>query len=130
MLGGFDQIAEANVYGVLVPHADGRCGCAAIVMAQGVSEQQFDFDRLAKHAIGILPRYAVPIFVRVVRELQYTGTMKVQKGKLREEGIDLDKISADESLKDTIYWLPPGKSSYELFKRKDWEELQAGRVKL
>jgi len=131
VLGKFDQIAETNVYGVLVPNADGRAGCAAIVPVAGVTEETFDFAKLATHAITVLPRYAVPIFVRIVSELEYTGTMKLQKGRLRAEGINLDKIEEGGlGRPDKMYWLPPGGSKYVPFGRKEWEDLKAGRARL
>jgi len=137
VLGEFPQIAETNVYGVLVPNADGRAGCAAIVMVDGTNEETFNFQGLAQHAIGTLPRYAVPIFLRVVKELSYTGTMKVQKGKLRSEGVDLEAIQQGKETgeggggkEDKMYWLPPGASCYVPFGRKEWDELRGGKVRL
>ncbi|KAI1337140.1 fatty-acyl-CoA synthase [Xylariaceae sp. FL0016] len=124
------QIAEANVYGVLVPNADGRAGCAAVVPTGG----QVDWQALAAHCSANLPRYAVPIFVRLVKELEYTGTMKMQKGRLRSEGIELDSIEKAAKEKgeavDTMYWLPPGGSAYVPFLKRDLQELKAGRVRL
>lgn len=128
-LGRFEQIAEANVYGVQVPHADGRAGCAAIVPATGVTLANFDLAGLAAHAISVLPRYAVPIFVRVVAQLEYTGTMKLQKGRLRAEGVDVDKITAS-SPGDRMFWLPPGANRYVEYGPKEWADLKAGKVKL
>jgi acyl-CoA synthetase (AMP-forming)/AMP-acid ligase II len=127
VLAGFDQIQETNVYGVLVPHADGRAGCAAIVAAPGVKE--IDWARLAAFALANLPRYAVPIFIRVVTELEYTATNKLQKGRLRAEGADLDKIHAS-SPNDVMYWLPLGASKYIPYQKADWEALQGGNTKL
>ncbi|RVX66096.1 hypothetical protein B0A52_10030 [Exophiala mesophila] len=129
VMGEFDQIAEANVYGVTVPHADGRAGCAAIVPVQGVSADNIDWQRLAEHAISNLPRYAVPIFIRVVPQLEYTGTMKLQKGPLRAQGADLEKIRK-ASPEDRMYWLPPNGKKYVEYNEKEWEDLKAGRVKL
>lgn len=129
VLGKFPQIAETNVYGVQVPHTDGRAGCAAITFADGVSLSSFDFEALAKHAIGILPRYAVPIFLRVVTELEKTGTMKLQKGKLRADGVDLDKME-ENNINDRLFWLPPGGTKYLPFEKKEWEELKARNVNL
>ena len=126
VFGRHPQIAETNVVGVAVPHADGRCGLAAVVLSEGVSEEKVDWTGLASHAVGTLPRYAVPIFVRVLRQLDYTGTFKIQKGKLKAEGVDVDRIGADEG----IYWLPPGEKAYVPFRRKQWEELKSGRVRL
>ena len=129
VLAQFEQIHEANVYGVHVPHGDGRCGCAAIVMASGVTEEKFDFERLTRHVTSTLPRYAVPIFLRLTGALQYTGTFKVQKGQAKREGIDLDLIGKSGS-GDRVYWLPSDSKSYVPFRRKDWEALKSGQVRL
>jgi acyl-CoA synthetase (AMP-forming)/AMP-acid ligase II len=129
VVGDFDQIAEANVYGVQVPHADGRAGCAAVVPVEGITADTLDLARLAEHAISTLPRYAVPIFVRVVPQLEYTGTMKMQKGRLRSEGIEVEKIQAS-SPEDRVFWLPPGAKKYVPYGPTEWEDVKAGRVKL
>ncbi|EMC91214.1 hypothetical protein BAUCODRAFT_318665 [Baudoinia panamericana UAMH 10762] len=129
ILGSFDQIAECSVYGVAVPHADGRCGCATIVPAASTSVESFDFARLAEHVISSLPRYAVPLFLRLAPELAYTGTFKIQKGQAKREGVDIDLIEKAGS-KDRLYWLPPGSKTYVPFGRKDWEAIKAGDVKL
>lgn len=131
VVGDFPQIAETNVYGVLVPNTDGRAGCAAVVPRDGL---QLDYRALAEHCLSRLPRYAVPIFLRVCREFEYTGTMKMQKGRLRSEGIDLDIIETKAKEKsevvDTLYWLKPGAKEYVQFRRKDMQELNGGAVKL
>ena len=129
VLGQFEQIHEVNVYGVQVPHADGRCGCAAVVMASGMTEDKFDFEGLARHVISMLPRYAVPIFLRMTGALQYTGTFKIQKGQAKREGVDLDLIEKSGT-GDRVYWLPNDGTSYVPFQRKDWEALKGGQVKL
>lgn len=129
VLGQFEQIHEANVYGVQVPHADGRCGCAAIVMASGMTEDKLDFEGLARHVVSTLPRYAVPIFLRITDALQYTGTFKIQKGKAKKEGVDLDLIEKGGS-GDRVYWLPHDGKSYVPFRRKDWEALKGGELRL
>lgn len=132
VLGHWDQIAEANVYGVQVPHADGRAGCAAIVPATSSSSSSspdIDFPALTTYLLSTLPRYAVPIFLRIVPALEYTGTMKLQKGRLRSEGVDMAKISASAP-QDRLFWLPPGKAAYVPFGSAEWESLKAGRVRL
>ncbi|KAI0848486.1 fatty acid transporter [Daldinia vernicosa] len=142
VVGAFPQIAEASVYGVLVPNADGRAGCAAVVATEGTSIKAediasgkgLDLKGLAEHCLANLPRYAVPIFLRVVKQLEYTGTMKVQKGRLRSEGIDPEAIekAAKENGEeaDAIYWLPPGEKAYVPFRGKDLQELKGGKVQL
>ncbi|KAK0942669.1 hypothetical protein LTR29_005756 [Friedmanniomyces endolithicus] len=129
ILGHFDQIAECNVYGVSVPNADGRCGCATIVPMSSITPGSFDFARLYTHVAGILPRYAVPLFLRVAPQLSYTGTFKIQKGQAKREGVDLDLIEQAGS-KDSLYWIPPGVTAYVPFRREDWRALKAGDIKL
>ncbi|KXT01135.1 hypothetical protein AC578_10891 [Pseudocercospora eumusae] len=127
VLGQFEQIAEANVYGVAVPHADGRCGCATVVLKHAIAE--LDTAALGSFVLQRLPRYAVPYFLRVAPQLSYTGTFKIQKGQAKREGVDLDLIEKSGS-RDQIFWLPPGQHEYREFGRRDWEDLKSGRVKL
>jgi acyl-CoA synthetase (AMP-forming)/AMP-acid ligase II len=120
VMGKFPQIAETNVYGVSVPHSDGRAGCAAVVLADGVTVETLDLKGLATFLIGKLPRYAVPIFVRVVKSLEYTGTMKMQKGKYKAEGVDPEKTA---KAGDVVFWLPSGETEYVKFRKTDWDRL-------
>ncbi|KAK8017766.1 hypothetical protein PG993_014092 [Apiospora rasikravindrae] len=134
MVGEFPQIAETNVYGVLVPHTDGRAGCAAVVVRDGGSATDIDWKALAAHCRARLPKYAVPLFIRVVKELEYTGNMKLRKEGLRTEGVDLEVMEKNAKEKgkepDLMYWLPPGSESYVPFRHADLQELRGGRVKL
>jgi acyl-CoA synthetase (AMP-forming)/AMP-acid ligase II len=125
-IGKYSQVAETNVYGVSVPGYDGRAGAASIVMADGVAETTFNFQGLATHARALLPGYAVPLFLRVTPALDYTGTMKIQKGRLKREGVDPDLVTGE----DKIYWLPPTGDTYLPLGRKDWEGIKSKSVRL
>ena len=129
VIGTFPQIAECNVYGVAVPNADGRCGCATIVCQPPTTPETLDLHALAGHVRSKLPRYAVPVFLRVAPQLAYTGTFKIQKGQAKREGVDIDLIEQSGS-KDRLLWLPPDSGSYVLWRREDWEALKAGKVKI
>ncbi|PWZ02364.1 putative FAT1-long-chain fatty acid transporter [Testicularia cyperi] len=115
-------VGEANVYGVLVPQHDGRAGCAAIPAeyAKGL-----DFGLLARTAKKTLPKYAVPLFIRIVPNMEQTGTVKQQKVQLRNQGIDHNKCGSD-----LLYWLPPGADAYEPFLPEHLKHIEAGKVKL
>ena len=121
-LGRHPAVHEANVYGVEIPHHDGRAGCAAISLSQEPSKQLM--QSLATHVNAGLPKYAVPIFLRVTSEMVTTGNNKQQKGKLRSEGVDPTKTGD----KDRMYWLQGGE--YVEFGRREWERLSGGGVKL
>ena len=107
VIGSYPEIDECNVYDVSVPHADGRCGCAAIVLSSGVSPDDLDLAGLARFTIDRLPRYAVPLFLRTKTALSYTGTFKIQKGQAKREGID-PEVKAKVASQDKLFWLPPG----------------------
>ena len=122
VLGTHPHIHEANVYGVDVPNHDGRAGCAAILFdTDDVGEGLL--DSVAKHAQNNLPKYAVPPFLRVVNGYQTTGNNKQLKAVLRGEGISPEKTGDDR-----VYWLKSG--TYERFGKREWEELNQGRIRL
>jgi len=126
VIGTYPQIAETNVYGVSIPGYDGRVGTASVVMVDGVTESTFDFQALAAHARAALPGYAVPLFLRLTPALEYTGTLKIQKGRLKQEGVNPDLVTGE----DRIYWLKPGVDRYLPFERKDWEGIKDKSVRL
>jgi fatty-acyl-CoA synthase len=111
------QVEECTVFGVEVEGAGGRAGMAAIQLKEG---QQFDGKALAKAAYERLPGYAVPLFVRVVKELAHTSTFKSQKVDLRKEG-----YSADTD--DPIYVLSGRDDGYVEFYDEYAEEVAAGK---
>jgi acyl-CoA synthetase (AMP-forming)/AMP-acid ligase II len=120
-LSGHPAVHEANVYGVQLPNHDGRAGCVALVLAEEPSEKLL--SSLAAHALATLPRFAVPLFVRLTKEMQTTGTNKQQKHVLRSQGVDPSKTGDDE-----VFWLKG--ETYVRFGRKDWEKLRGGEVRL
>ena len=123
-LGMHPFINEANVYGVKLPHHDGRAGCAAVLFTRKFDRAML--DQLASHTQQTLPKYAVPLFLRIVSDIGATGTNKHQKHLLRTEGVNPGKVR--ETQGDRIYWLKGG--TYVEFRDEDWEEMKAGRVKL
>jgi len=85
--GGMDMIC---VYGVQVPGADGRAGMLAFVPA---GDTPFDGAAFFAFLEGALPRYAAPVFVRILKEAPVTGTFKLRKVELQRDGFDLEKVS-------------------------------------
>jgi hypothetical protein len=66
VISSFDGLDSAvAVYGVAIPKHDGRAGCAGIPKAEF---EKVDLGALAKHTKGKLPKYAVPVFIRVTEE--------------------------------------------------------------
>ncbi|MEJ0027632.1 MAG: long-chain-acyl-CoA synthetase [Rhizomicrobium sp.] len=118
-LGVVRGVKEANVYGVAVPGADGRAGMAALVTGEG-----FDIGKLAEALAGNLPGYARPVFVRLLPELEITGTFKQRKVDLVQEGFDL------KAIRDPLYWLDPATGRYEPLTPQAVDAICSGGVKL
>ncbi|MFV2092223.1 MAG: AMP-binding protein [Hyphomicrobiales bacterium] len=80
----FPGIGEANVYGVKVPHHEGRAGMAALVWPGGVG----DLEGLYQHLCQRLPDYARPVFLRITDEIEATTTFKQRKTTLVKQGFN------------------------------------------
>ncbi|XP_063871974.1 long-chain fatty acid transport protein 1-like [Scylla paramamosain] len=86
---------DAVVYGVEVPGAEGKAGMAAIVDPEG----SLDLTDFLKGMKKNLPPYACPLFVRILKEIDVTGTFKLKKLTLQKEGFDINLV------KDELYFL-------------------------
>jgi fatty-acyl-CoA synthase len=82
-------VKEAAVYGVAVPHHEGRAGMAAVVADEG-----FDLAALKAVMERDLPPFAQPLFLRLTPALAVTGTFKPRKLDLVAEGFDPGRITA------------------------------------
>lgn len=137
-LGHHPGLTEAIVYGVAVPGHDGKAGCAAIALAAGQAPTPQFFRDLLKYSLGQLPKYAVPVFLRLQQETTAMHNQKQNKVPLKKDGLDLNAIygvgndatDAREQGKDVMYWWPgalghpdPGMDGegYVVLTRADWE---------
>src|SRR5205807_9853974 len=77
----FEGTLEANVYGVHVPGHDGRAGMAAIV-----ARDDFNLAAFYRHLAARLPDYARPLFLRLRRDIEVTGTFKQKDIDLSNQG--------------------------------------------
>ena len=135
-VGRHNAIAEAAVYGVQVPGHDGRAGCAAIVLKESALSTSLNAEKsiavkgevlesLAAHVTKELPAFARPIWIRVTKQLPTTGTNKLQKQTLLQDGIDPEIV---KQAGDAIYWL--NESAYVPFTAKELKRVEGGSVKL
>jgi len=105
ILNGFKDVNMSNVYGVEIPGCEGRAGMAAFSLEDASS---FDWQGFSNHVENSLPKYARPLFIRIIEEMDTTGTFKLKKNDLRNEAFNIDKVS------DQIYCLKPNSSNYEV----------------
>ena len=109
-------VEAVTVFGVQVPGAEGRAGMAAVVLKEG---QQFDGKALANTVYEGLPRYAMPLFVRVVDSLEQSSTFKSKKSGLRKQGYEID-------IEDPLYVLKGRDEGYVPFYNDYPDEVAAG----
>ena len=109
----------ANVFGVKVPQSEGRAGMVAF----NCDLNEFEWDGFYTFVSESLPSYAQPVFVRIIEELETTGTFKLKKNDLREEAYHLEKVKGDQ-----IYIKKPGESSYTLLEEEYYKIIQEGQA--
>jgi fatty-acyl-CoA synthase len=111
-------VKEANVYGVEVAGAEGRAGMAGLVVGP-----EFDIASFGEGVVRELPSYAQPLFVRVLPELETTGTFKTRKMDLVADGYDPGKIKGPLYVHDI-------KKGYVKVTKGVFEKIAAGALKL
>jgi fatty-acyl-CoA synthase len=121
VLNGAPGVTETSVYGVQVAGEDGRAGMAAVVVADGTG---FDGSAFYAHAERHLPEYARPAFVRVVPEMDVTGTLKQRKQALAADGFDPARIA------DPLFVRDDAARTYVPLTPAVLEELRDGRRRL
>tara|TARA_B100000614_G_C14553337_1_gene494729 strand:+ start:1333 stop:3141 length:1809 start_codon:yes stop_codon:yes gene_type:complete len=117
ILNSFDQVNMANVFGVKVPNSEGRAGMVAF----NCELNEFRWEDFSAFVIDKLPGYAQPVFVRIIEELETTGTFKLKKNDLREEAFHLDKVNEDR-----IFIKKPGEASYVPLDREYYDVIMSG----
>jgi fatty-acyl-CoA synthase len=118
-LGVIAGVKEATVYGVAVSGMDGRAGMAALVTVPS-----FDIRKLADALVTSLPPYARPVFVRLLPEIEITGTFKQRKVDLLKAGFDPNHV------RDSIFWLDPATGGYEPLTNEIHAAIMSGKIKL
>ncbi len=79
MVSEYDKITEAVVYGVEIPNTNGRAGMAAITLADRAELNEQDLAQMLVSFKKCLPAYAVPVFLRVQKQVETAGTFKYQR---------------------------------------------------
>ena len=115
----FGGIEHASVYGVAVPHVEGRVGMAALVASGAL-----DLPRLREHLLAALPAYARPLFLRMQREVPLTGTWKYSRTAMLREGYDPGRV------KDPLYLDHPEARAFVPLDGPLYERVQSGGLRL
>ncbi|XP_047219692.1 very long-chain acyl-CoA synthetase-like isoform X1 [Girardinichthys multiradiatus] len=115
-----DFVEEANVYGVKVPGHEGRIGMAALKLKEN---RDFDGKAMYQHVNNCMPSYARPHFIRIKDAVGVTGTFKLLKVKLAEEGFNPAIIM------DPLFFLEDGKG-YVPMTQEIFASVTEGKLRL
>lgn len=110
---------EVVVYGVEIAGQEGRAGMAAVLEAS-----LSDLTQLTDKIKSDLPAYARPVFIRLIKELEHTGTFKTKKLTLVEESYDISKVN------DKIFYYDSKDQSYKLLTKNIYENILNGNIRL
>ena len=121
IINSFPGVDICTVYGVELPNAEGKAGMVAIILE---SKEPFDINGFSKFVVENFPKYSIPIFTRIVDELEFTGTHKLRKINLRKQGYDVTL------LKDQIHIWDFASNRYKIFEKEQYQNLMKGRIKM
>ncbi|XP_051168610.1 long-chain fatty acid transport protein 4-like [Leptopilina boulardi] len=113
------NLKDAVVYGVEVPGNEGKAGMAAIYDP----DKSLNLNNLAEGVQKSLPKYARPLFVRVLAQLPMTGTFKLKKKELQQDGFNVT------NLKDPVYFLDTS-GTYVRLSESLYNEILSEKVRL
>uniref|UniRef100_A0A1B0EYX6 long-chain-fatty-acid--CoA ligase n=1 Tax=Phlebotomus papatasi TaxID=29031 RepID=A0A1B0EYX6_PHLPP len=109
---------DAVVFGVEIPNLEGRAGMAAILDP----ERTVDLKALADGLRKALPTYARPLFVRLLVKVDMTGTFKLKKLDLQNEGFNPEIVT------DPLYYLT-SKGQYEELTMDAYAKICSGEIR-
>jgi fatty-acyl-CoA synthase len=115
----FPGIKHANVYGVAIPATEGRAGMATLVI-----EDELDLVLFREHLISRLPPYARPLFLRIRKDMDLTGTFKYSKTDLVRQGFD------PAANKDAVYFDALESGGFTRLDQELYDRIQTGRVRI
>ena len=111
-------VKEVVAYGVPVPGQDGKAGMVALVV-----DGRFSARAFADWADQELPAYARPVFVRLIKTADTTGTFKYRKVDLVADGFDPEKVEG-------ALYVRGGKSGYTKLSEAARAAILSGETRL
>jgi fatty-acyl-CoA synthase len=115
----YPGVKHANVYGVSIPATEGAAGMAALV-----TEDEIDLNHFRSYLAHRLPVYARPLFLRMLGEMEITGTFKYSKSDLKREGYDPTAIA------DRIYFDSHEQRAFVPLDQALYQRIRGGEIRL
>jgi fatty-acyl-CoA synthase len=114
-------VVASAVYGIGIKGHDGKAGMAALLLSD---HEPFDLDTLARHLTHHLPPHARPVFLRLQRAMDMTGTFKIRKVDLMREGLSPSRPE------EPIYWFHQEQARYLPWDEATRLAVDEGRIRL
>ena len=114
---------DVVVYPVPIPGESGNAGMAYI---REKPDEKFSTEDLAKALLVELPKYAIPMFIRVGSNLDQTGTFKYQKSALKKQNYDLESYD----VKDSVYVYDVIKKDYVMLDSEILDKIKNQEMKI
>jgi citronellyl-CoA synthetase len=118
LIDAVDNVSETVVYGVEIPNTNGRAGMASIRLDCQLEE--FDFNKMLNELKKDMPNYAIPLFLRISKGVEMTGTFKHKKVPLKEDGFCLKKVQ------EPLYVRLPNSEAYVPLTQELQTEIEQG----
>jgi len=96
VINAYENVIECAAIGVKTEDSGGEDEVLVCIVKENNSE--LEFDGLLNYCKANLPRFAIPKFVRFVESIKKTGSGKMSKVILREEGLTSDSVLLDSSI--------------------------------
>jgi fatty-acyl-CoA synthase len=119
VISAYSGVSEAMVYGVALPHAEGRAGMAAIAI-----DGSFELAKLKAHLDERLPRYAQPLFLRIIGKLELTSTFRPKKADFASQGCDPQVVT------DRLYFNDLERGEFLELDASLYEAIVTNRIRL
>jgi fatty-acyl-CoA synthase len=114
----FPGVKHANVYGVTVPATEGRAGMATLV-----TDDELDLAEFRQHLMNRLPPYARPLFLRIRKNMDLTGTFKYSKTDLAHQGFN------PAASNDAVYFNDLESGAFMPLDQQLYERIQLGEFR-
>lgn len=112
------KLSDCVVFGVSIQHCEGKAGMAVIADPN----QTVDLASLYRELNKRLPVYSIPLFVRITRSIELTGSFKLSKTSLEKDGFDPSRI------KDPLYFLDRKLQTYVPMDGALFADISSGRL--
>ncbi|EDW10817.2 long-chain fatty acid transport protein 4 isoform X1 [Drosophila mojavensis] len=110
---------DTIVYGVFIPQTEGRAGMAAIYDPT----REVDVSKLGTALASAVPSYARPQFLRFLRRIDLTGTFKLRKVELQQQGYN------PATIEDELFYYSQDNGCYVPLTQPIYDQIQRAELR-